>query len=81
VRNLTEVVNDPHLHARGMLQWQDHPVLGRIVVQHSPLRFAGDPQRPLEPSHALGADTGRVLEDRLGLTPGQISDLAERGVI
>jgi CoA:oxalate CoA-transferase len=81
VRNLTEVVNDPHLHARGMLQWQDHPELGRIIVQHSPLRFAGDPQRTLEPSHALGADTERVLEDRLGLRPEQISDLAERGVI
>jgi formyl-CoA transferase len=81
VRNLTEVVNDPHLHARGMLQWQDHPELGRIVVQHSPLRFAGDPQRPLEPSHTLGADTDRVLEERVGLTPEQISDLKARGVI
>jgi CoA:oxalate CoA-transferase len=81
VRNLSEVVNDPHLHARGMLQWQDHPELGRIVVQHSPLRFAGDPQRPLEPSRTLGADTGRVLEDRLGLTPEQIAALAARGAI
>jgi formyl-CoA transferase len=81
VRNLTEVVNDPHLHARGMLQWQDHPELGRIIVQHSPLRFAGDPPRPLEPSHTLGADTDRVLEDRLGLSPEQITALAARGVI
>lgn len=81
VRNLTEVVNDPHLHARGMLQWQDHPELGRIVVQHSPLRFAGDPQRPLEPSRKLGADTGQVLEEQLGLTPGQITGLTERGVV
>lgn len=81
VRNLSEVVNDPHLHARGMLQWQDHPQLGRIVVQHSPLRFAGDPQRPLEPSRTLGADTERVLEERLGLTPEQTGELAGRGVI
>ncbi len=81
VRNLSEVVNDPHLHARGMLQWQDHPELGRIVVQHSPLRFAGDPQRPLEPSHTLGADTERVLEERLGLTLEQVRDLAARGVV
>lgn len=81
VRNLSEVVNDPHLHARGMLQWQEHPELGRIVVQHSPLRFAGDPQRPLEPSRSLGADTERVLEERLGLTAERVSQLAERGVI
>lgn len=81
VRNLTEVVNDPHMHARGMLHWQDHPELGRIVVQHSPLRFAGDPQRQLEPSRKLGADTGRVLEEQLGLTPAQIADLTGRGVV
>jgi formyl-CoA transferase len=41
VRDLTEVVNDPHLHERGMLQKQDHPELGPIVVQHSPLRYLG----------------------------------------
>jgi CoA:oxalate CoA-transferase len=81
VRNLSEVVNDPHLHARGMLQWQEHPELGRIIVQHSPLRFAGDPQRPLEPSHGLSADTERVLEERLGLTAEQVGQLADRGAI
>ena len=81
VRNLSEVVNDPHLHARGMLHWQDHPQLGRIVVQHSPLRFAGDPQRPLEPSRPLGADTEDVLEERLGLAPEQVKALAARGIV
>ena len=81
VRDLSEVINDPHLHARGMLQWQDHPMLGHIVVQHSPLRFEGDPQRPLEPSHTLGADTEQVLEERLGLTVEHIRSLAARGVV
>ncbi|WP_267211118.1 CaiB/BaiF CoA transferase family protein [Chelatococcus asaccharovorans] len=66
VRELDEVVNDPNMHARGALQWQDHPELGRIVVQHSPLRFAGLPLRPMEPSRKLGADTAAVLTERLG---------------
>ena len=61
VRDLTEVMNDPNMHARGSLQWQDHPQLGRIVVQHSPLRFAGVPLRAPTPSHELGADTAAVL--------------------
>ena len=34
VRELADVVADPHMHERGALQWQDHPELGRIVVQH-----------------------------------------------
>ena len=66
VRDLDEVMNDPNMHARGSLQWQNHPELGRIVVQHSPLRFAGVPLATLEPSRALGQDTQAVLRDRLG---------------
>ncbi len=66
VRDLEEVVNDPNMHARGSLQWQDHPTLGRIVVQNSPLRYAGVPRRQLEPSHELGSDTAAVLKARLG---------------
>ena len=73
VRDLGEVVNDPNMHARGALQWQEHPELGRIVVPHSPLRFAGVPLRRLDPSHALGADTEAVLRERLGLSEAEIA--------
>lgn len=72
VRDLDEVVNDPNMHARGALQWQDHPELGRIVVPHSPLRFEGVAPRTLEPSRDLGADTARVLHDRLGLSEAAV---------
>ncbi|MFZ4532097.1 MAG: CaiB/BaiF CoA transferase family protein [Alsobacter sp.] len=73
VRDLKEVMNDPNMHARGALQWQNHPEHGRIVVQHSPLRFAGVTPRPLEPSHALGADTTAVLRARLGWDDDRIA--------
>lgn len=78
VRDLEEVVNDPNMHARGSLQWQDHPELGRIVVQHSPLRYAGVPRLTLEPSHALGADTAIVLRERLGRNQHDSSAAAPR---
>src|SRR5690606_31017219 len=54
VRNLDEVAHDPHLHARGSLQWMDHPQYGRVVVPNSPLRFDGSDLAPLEPSGSLG---------------------------
>ena len=73
VRDLDEVVNDPNMHARGALQHQDHPEYGRIVVPHSPLRFAGVELRHLEPSRGLGQDTAAVLRDRLGLDETQIA--------
>jgi formyl-CoA transferase len=78
VRDLEEVVNDPNMHARGALQWQDHPTLGRIVVQHSPLRFAGVTCRQLEPSRELGADTETVLKQRLGWNEQAIAETMAR---
>ena len=80
VRDLDEVVNDPHLHERGALQWQDHPELGRIVVQHSALRFFGSELRTLEPSHALGADAEAILTE-LGRDPDAVAALRRDKVI
>lgn len=80
VRSLDEVVHDPHMHERGALQYQDHPELGRIVVQHSPLRFAGSEPRELQPSRTLGADTDAVL-GRLNLPEAAIAALHRDGVV
>lgn len=76
VRNLDEVVADPNMHARGALQWQDHPEIGRIVVPHSPLRYIGSDLRPLEPSRGLGADTEAILRERTALDEDTIGRLA-----
>src|SRR3546814_4578772 len=73
VRTLDEVVNDPNMHARGALEWQDHPQFGRIVVQQSPLRFDGSERFPLTPSRALGADTDAVLKERLGWDDARVA--------
>lgn len=81
VRELDEVVNDPHMHARGSLHWQDHPELGRIVVQHSAMRFHGSELRPLEPSQTLGADTDRVLADHAGRDADEIAALRRDKVV
>ena len=81
VRSLDEVVNEPHMHERDSLQWQDHPELSRIVVQHSPLRFAGDPLRELQPNRTLGADTDALLAEHLGLLPEAVAELRGRKVV
>jgi CoA:oxalate CoA-transferase len=81
VRTLMEVVNDPHLHQRGMLQWIDHPELGRIVVQSSPMRYDGMPPLPHKPSERLGANNEAVLTGWLGLSKNDVDRLAKDGVI
>ena len=81
VRTLLEVVNDPHLHERGSLQWIDHPEYGRIVVPASPLRFTGEEPQAYKPSSPLGADTRAILAERLKLDSAAIDALAADGVI
>jgi CoA:oxalate CoA-transferase len=81
VRELPEVVNDPHLHARGALSRVDHPLLGPVVLPTGPLRFEDAPPRPLRPSQALGADTEAVLEGFLGLDAAAIAGLKQEGAV
>jgi CoA:oxalate CoA-transferase len=66
VRNLREVMNDRNMHARGSLQWIDHPELGRVVLPHSALNFEGVPRRPIEPSLPLGAANEEIVTEWLG---------------
>ncbi len=78
VRNLDEVMEDPNMHARGALQRIDHPEFGPLVLLHSPMRYDGVPQRPLEPSRPLGADTAGVLLERTGLSADDIAAVVAR---
>lgn len=81
VRNLREVMNDPHMHQRGMLETIEHPELGRIVVPTSPLRFHGADKVKTIPSPTVGQHNSEVYGDWLGLTPTEIEDLKTSGVI
>lgn len=81
VRDLSEVVNDPNMHARGSLQWLDHPEYGRVVLPHSPIRFDDTPLIPLQPSARVGAQNAAIYQDWLGLTAEQLAQLARDEVI
>lgn len=81
VRGLDEVVNDEHLHERGMLKWMDHPELGRIALQNSPLRFHDSPLMPIEPSADLGAHNREVYGEWLGIAADELDAMKRDGVI
>lgn len=81
VRSLAEVVDDPHLHQRGMLQRVDHPVLGPVVLHHSPLRFEGVAPLPLEREPALGEHTAEVLAEHLGVDAAEFERLRAAGIV
>jgi CoA:oxalate CoA-transferase len=81
VRDLSEVMNDPHLHARGALKRVEHPALGEAVLPTGALRFGdGDPPE-LVPSKELGADNEAVYCGWLGLSSGELGRLQAEGVV
>ncbi|MGH7915348.1 MAG: CaiB/BaiF CoA transferase family protein [Candidatus Binataceae bacterium] len=81
VKELPEVMTDPHLHARGMLCEMDDPRLGRITAWTSPLRMNAEAAVPQSSAPALGADNDEFLRAELGLDAAAIASLRERNVI
>lgn len=81
VRKLSEVMNDENMHARGSLQWIDHPELGRVVLPHSPLVFEGTQRRKIEPSLPLGASNEEVYGEWLGHSRAELEQFRAQGVI
>lgn len=81
VRTLPEVMHDPQLHARGALQWTDHPDYGRLPLPTTPLRFAGETPALGTPTGALGAESRAVLRDKLGLDDAALDSLEAAGTI
>jgi crotonobetainyl-CoA:carnitine CoA-transferase CaiB-like acyl-CoA transferase len=75
-----ELIGDPQLEARGMVERHPHPTLGEVVFHGSPLRFAGAEPR----ARALAPDLGEANADisaELGLSPADLERLAAAGVI
>jgi len=81
VRTLSEVMVDENMHARGSLQWVDHPDLGRVVLPHSPLVFEGAERRKISPSVTLGASNADIFGTWLGHTPEELAAYRANDVI
>ena len=81
VRTTREVVNDPHLNARGLWADIEHPRRGKTRVPNSPIRLHGAaPGIVARPAPLLGQDTDRVLAELLGLTADELTALRAAGV-
>ena len=81
VRSLQEVMNDPHMHERGMLRTVDHPDLGTVILPSSPIRYDEQRGPELRPSPGLGAQNAEIYGGWLGLSAEELSALKADGVI
>ncbi len=80
VQRPDELLEDPQLLARGMIERHPHARIGEVVFHGNPLRFSeAEPRRlPLAPD--LGAHNAEVYAE-LGLSEPELAALAAEGVI
>ncbi len=81
VRSVGEVAEDQAAHARGSLEWFDHPEIGRAPLPRSPIRYHDSDLIELEASPLLGADSRAVYHEFLGLDDAELDALETSGVI
>jgi crotonobetainyl-CoA:carnitine CoA-transferase CaiB-like acyl-CoA transferase len=81
VREIDEVVNDPHMHQRGTLRRVDHPDMGEVVLPTGPLRYDDAPLGELVPSKDIGADNAAVYCGWLGMSRGEFDELVAEGAV
>jgi crotonobetainyl-CoA:carnitine CoA-transferase CaiB-like acyl-CoA transferase len=85
VKQVPELLEDPHLEDRNMVVDIDHAKLGRIKTFNLPIKFFGGElgigrgENPLDPE--LGHDTGEVLQRLLGLPDEEIDRFRKQKII
>jgi len=79
VRNIGEIIHEPHVQARGILEEVNYPSLGNIVAVKTPIFFSGKPAPFRRRAPMLGEHSREILKE-LGYTDEQIQDLIQGGV-
>jgi crotonobetainyl-CoA:carnitine CoA-transferase CaiB-like acyl-CoA transferase len=80
IYRMSEVMEDPQVHHRGMVVDVEHPRAGRIRVNGVPLKFSETPGAVTIPPPMLGEHSEMILGE-LGCVPAEIASLRRAGVI
>ena len=75
-----ELMNDPSLEARGIMQVIEHPTTGKVKMPAWPVRFDGAPPR-VKPSPLLGQHNAEILGGWLGIGAAEIEALRAEGIV
>src|SRR5437899_3218861 len=75
-----EVLDDPHLNARGQVHTIEHATRGRFRLPGCPVRLSAS-EAPTTPAPLAGEHTAQVLAEVLGLSADEVSKLRVEGVL
>jgi crotonobetainyl-CoA:carnitine CoA-transferase CaiB-like acyl-CoA transferase len=81
VRDVREVVDDPQLAAREMVQSIDHAAAGTLRLLGVPIKLSDTPGAVRTAPPTLGQHTDAILRDDVGLDDEQRAALRRRGVV
>jgi succinate--hydroxymethylglutarate CoA-transferase len=81
IASVAQVFQDPQVLARDMVQHVEHPTAGRIRLTGPAVKYSRTPARIRSAPPLLGQHTVEVLRDVLGMSPSEIAQLADAGVI
>jgi formyl-CoA transferase/CoA:oxalate CoA-transferase len=80
VRNIEQMLHDPQLEARNMIETVAHPTVGATRVIGAPIKLSENPASIRIPPPVLGEHTDAVLGE-IGYDAAGISALRSKGVI
>ena len=81
MKTLDQAARQPQVTARELITEVDDPILGRIDVVNSSIKYSNSEARVRGPAPMLGEHNAEVLDEVLGYSKEQISALRDKGVL
>lgn len=81
ILNIEQVVDDPHLNARGYFVEVEHPVIGKAKLPGIPFKLSETPGDVERPSPLVGEHNELILGKYLGMSKEEVGRIKEEGVI
>jgi len=73
IKNVAEILDDPHVKAREMVVEVDHPVIGRMKTLGVPIKLSETPGAVTRAAPTLGQHSDEILCE-IGYSPAEIAD-------
>ena len=79
INDVADVVNDPQVQARGMIQTVEHPTAGETLLPGIPIKLGATPGAIRRPAPLLGEHTAEILSEWLGQSSARIVQWRKQG--
>lgn len=81
VLDIEQIINHPHMKARGAMQDVPHPGMGPIGIPKTPIHYSDTKVEIRRPAPLLGQHNADVLSRYLGYSAEKVSTLTQSGVL